>query len=136
MWISQQSKLGNRQQRHAQVGVVTAQGESVGVYTDGCQCLLPVVAPGGYRWKPKNGQQVLVMKSGADGEAACVVARHDQTDHALNPGEVELYANGCSVKLDETGTVRLNGAVLVNDVPLEALIEAVVQRTLAGQEGT
>lgn len=136
MWISQQSKRPEGAERNARMGVVTAQGEQTGVYTDGHQRLLPVAAPGGYRWKPKNGQQVLVVKSGADGEAACIVAQRESGSNDLTPGEVELYGDGCSVRLDGNGQVRLTGAVLVNGVALEAMIEAAVQRALAEQEGT
>ncbi|MBE6957048.1 MAG: hypothetical protein E7450_06310 [Ruminococcaceae bacterium] len=118
------------------MGVVTAQGERTGVYAEGCQRLLPVAAPGGYRWKPKNGQQVLVMKSGVDGEAACIVAQRESADNDLNPGELELFADGCSIRLSGDGQVRLKGEVLVNGVSLEAVIEAAVLQALAGQEGT
>ena len=136
MWISQQGRSAGRQEHDARMGVVTAQGERVGVYADGCQQQLPVAAPGGYRWKPKNGQQVLVLKTGANAEAACIVAGQDVGENGLKPGEVEVFGPGCCVKLDEYGQVQLNGAVLVNGVSLEAVIEAAVQRVLAEQEGT
>lgn len=136
MWIAKQSKRATGRGRHAQMGVVTAQGEQVGVYADGYQQLLPVAAPGGYRWRPKNGQRVLVMKSGADGEAACILAQQEETDAQLRPGEAELYADGCSVKLKADGKLELNGTVLVNGVSVEALIETAVQQALARQEGT
>ena len=136
MWISQQGRYAGRQEHDARVGVVTAQGEQVGVYADGFQRQLPVAAPGGYRWKPQNGQQVLVIKTGAEAEAACILAQQEAEANGLNPGEVELFGPGCSVKLDEKGKVWLNGSVLINAVPLEAVIKAAVQRVLAEQEGT
>lgn len=134
MWISQQSRCMGRQEHDARMGVVTAQGEQIGVYADGHQRLLPVAAPGGYRWNPENGQQVLVIKTGADAEAACIVAGMDTATNDLNPGEVELYGRGCSVRLDTEGRVQLQGAVLVNGVELESLIELAVERALARQE--
>ncbi len=134
MWISQQGRHAGRQEHDARIGVVTAQGEQIGVYTDGHQRMLPVAAPGGYRWRPGNGQQVLVIKTGVDAEAACIVAQQEMQDNDLKPGEVELYGNGCSVKLDENGQVWLRGTVLVNGVPLERMIASAVQ-TLAQQEG-
>ena len=136
MWISQQGRHAGRQEHDARVGVVTAQGEQVGVYADGHQRVLPVAAPGGYRWKPQTGQQVLVIKTGADAEAACIVAQQEENTHELKPGEVEVFGPECSIKLDADGRVRLNGAILVNGVPLENVIEAAVLRALAEQEGT
>ena len=136
MWMAQQGRAAGRQEHDARVGVVTAQGEQVGVYADGYQQSLPVAAPGGYRWKPQTGQQVLVLKTGASGEAACIVAQRERVGNDLKPGEVELFGPGCRVKLAENGQVRLEGAVQVNGVPLEAVIEAAVLRALAEQEGT
>lgn len=136
MWISQQGRYAGRQEHDARVGVVTAQGERAGVYADGYQRQLPVAAPGGYRWKPQNGQQVLVIKTGANAEAACIVAQQETEENGLKPGEVELFGPGCSVKLDERGRVRLDGAVLVNGIPLETVIETAVRQALARQEGT
>lgn len=123
-----------RQEHDARMGVVTAQGERTGVYADGHQRLLPVAAPGGYRWNPENGQQVLVIKTGADAEAACIAAALDTVPDDLNPGEVELYGRGCSVRLDADGRVLLQGAVLVNGVELKRLIQSEVERALARQE--
>ena len=131
MWISQQGRHAGRQEHDARVGVVTAQGERVGVYADGYQQALPVVAPGGYRWRPQNGQQVLVIKTGADAESACIVAQQEESTNELNPGEVEVYGPKCSIKLGTDGRVRLNGTVLINGVSLESMIEAAVQRMLA-----
>ena len=135
MWISQQGRSAGKQENHARMAVVTAQGEQAGVYMDGHQCWLPVAAPGGYRWKPRSGQQVLVMKSGADAENAHIVAQQEMAEYNLKPGEVELYADGCSVKLDVQGQVQLQGTVVVNGVTLERLIEEAAQRVLARQEG-
>ena len=136
MWISQQGRYAGRQEHDARLGVVTAQGEQTGVYADGHQRLLPVAAPGGYRWRPKNGQQVLVLKTGADGEAACIIAQQETQEDDLKPGEAELYGQRCSVRLGEDGTLRLCGMVLVNGTPLESLIASMVQQTLAQQEGS
>ena len=136
MWISQQGRHAGRQEHDARVGVVTAQGEQAGVYADGYQRTLPVAAPGGYRWKPQTGQRVLVIKTGADAEAACIVAQQEDVAYDLKPGEVEVVGPECSLRLDANGRVQLNGAVLVNGVPLETVIETAVLRALAEQEGT
>lgn len=134
MWISQQGRCAGTREHDARMAVVTAQGEQAGVYVDGHQRWLSVAAPGGYRWKPQNGQQVIVIKSGADAEMTHILAQQETDENDLEPGEVELYGRGCSVKLDTEGRVRLQGTLLVNGATLEALIEAAVQRELARQE--
>ena len=63
MWVSKQSKKRGTEAA-AQVGLVTAGGQENGIYLGTQRCGLPVLAPGGYRWRPKTGEQVLV--AGAD----------------------------------------------------------------------
>ncbi|MBQ3134764.1 MAG: hypothetical protein IJB75_03000 [Oscillospiraceae bacterium] len=135
MWISQQGRCAGKQGHDARTAVVTAQGEQAGVYMDGHQRWLPVAAPGGYRWKPRTGQQVIVIKSGADAEATYILAQKEAGDCDLKPGEVELYGNGCSVKLDAEGRVHLQGTLVVNGTALESLIDTAVSRALNQREG-
>lgn len=133
MWISGQCKKEQGMRHNARVGVVTAQGERIGVYTDGQMRLLPVAAPGGYRWRPANGQQVLVLKTGADAESACVLAEQSEPVEDLLPGEVELRGPDCGLRLNREGQVALRGTVLLNGVPLETVIQEAVYRALATQ---
>ena len=135
MWVSKQTKKRETGGGPARVGVVTAAGQESGVYLGTQRCWLPVMAPGGYRWRPKTGEQVLVLKTGAEGESACVLARQEEPGEELQPGEVELYASGCRVKLTGTGRVDVCGSVYVNGTALEEMINRAVAAALAGQEG-
>lgn len=135
MWTSRQTKTGKTARGGARVGVVTAGGQESGVYLGTQRCWLPVMAPGGYRWRPKTGEQVLVLKTGEQGESACVLARQEEPGEELLPGEVELYAPDCGLKLTQTGCVELRGSVYVNGRLLEDLIYGAVAAALAGQEG-
>ena len=135
MWVSKQTKKRETGGGTARVGVVTAAGQESDVYLGTQRCWLPVMAPGGYRWRPKAGEQVLVLKTGADGESACVLARQEEPGEELQPGEVELYAPGCSLKLGGSGRVDLCGSVYVNGTALDDMINRAVAAALAGQEG-
>lgn len=137
MWISNQSKKAGAAGHNARMGVVTAGGEQAGVYVDAERRWLPVLAPGGYRWRPKAGEQVLVLKTGADGESACILARQEDETADLQPGEVELTGPGCAVRLGGAGQVALTGTVTVNGTALEVMIQNAVAQAmaaLAGQE--
>jgi len=136
MWTSSQMKESGGAQRHdAALGVVTAGGTENGVYLGTERRWLPVMAPGGYRWRPRAGEQVLVLKAGSDGEFPCVLARQVQEDDTLLPDEVELVGPGCSMKLTEKGEVALRGTVSINGTALEDIVRSMVAAALAGQGG-
>ena len=117
MWLSQQRKREQSPEGPAQVGTVTLEGDPAGVYLAGERRDLPVFGPGGYCWRPAVDQEVLVLKTGAAGEAPCVAGTRSQGE--LQPGEVKISARGGgSITLAADGTIRLDGAVLVNGTPL------------------
>ena len=135
MWISSQTKAtGTKTQNSAALGVVTAGGEENSVYLGSERRGLPVAAPGGYRWRPKVGEQVLVLKAGTDGESAWILAQQAHQDDLL-PGEVELAGPGCALKLTGSGCIELQGCVNINGTALEALVRSAVAEALAQQEG-
>jgi len=133
MWVSKQTKKSKDNSGSARVGVVTAGGQESGVYLGTQRCWLPVLAPGGYRWRPAVGDQVLVLKAGGERESPCVVGK-PQGEADLQPGEVRLLGEASSVSLLGK-TVGLNGRVEVNGVELEDLIAAIVIDILSEGEG-
>lgn len=135
MWISSQTKrAGSLAGSSAALGVVTAGGKESSVYLGSQRRGLPVAAPGGYRWRPEAGEQVLVLKAGMDGESAWILAQPEQQGDELLPGEVELTGPNCALKLTRTGTVELRGSVSINGTALEELVRSMVAQVLA-QEG-
>lgn len=131
MWTSSQTRSAGRPEGHdAQFGTVTASGRNVSAYVDAEQRWLPVMAPGGYRWRPCVGDQVLVLKTGEQSEGACVIAGQDSGSDDLAPGEVELIAPGCRLKMTGAGAVEITGQITVNGVALEDLIRGTVASTL------
>ena len=66
----------------------------------------PVIAPGGYRWCPREGQQLLLLHTG-DGDLCAGAAAESR---GLAPGEVEITGpGGGSILLRRDGAVVING---------------------------
>lgn len=108
MWLGKQLSRRAREDE-ADTGTVTASGEQLCAITDGEKRRLRVFSPGGYRWQPRAGQQVLVLKNGA----VCG-AWQDETETGLEPGEVELFGpDGASLRLERAGRLVLKGNILI-----------------------
>ena len=124
MWIAEQGRRRPPAEGTALVGRVTLPGDPAAVYLDGERRELPVYAPGGYVWRPTRDQQVLVLKTGAAGEAPCVAGTPCGEEREVAPGEVLIYSGGATVRLSggavtiSGGSVSLNGQVLVNGRPV------------------
>lgn len=131
MWLSQRRSEARRQETTAETGPVTLGGDPAGVYLSGERRGLPVFSPGGYQWRPAAGQEVLVLKAGADGESPCVVGvRQAGTPQ---PGEVYLFSQdqASAVRLSPGGSLCLTGQVSVNGEGLEALVGRLIAQALA-----
>lgn len=69
----------------------------------------PTVSPGGYRWCPREGEQVLLLHTG-DGDLCAGVPGDSR---GLAPGEVEITGpGGSSIRLRADGAVVINGRVI------------------------
>lgn len=66
----------------------------------------PVVFPGGYRWCPREGEEVLLLRAG-EGELCAGVPGESR---GLAPGEVEIAAWGSAIRLGKDGSVSMTGA--------------------------
>lgn len=68
----------------------------------------PVVSPGGYRWCPREGDQLLMLHTG-DGDLCAGVPGESR---GLAPGEIEIAGpgGGC-IRLRADGAVVINGRV-------------------------
>lgn len=68
----------------------------------------PVLSPGGYRWRPSEGQEVLLLHT-VDGD---LCAGTTAEVRGLAPGEVEIIGPaGSSILLRADGAVVINGTV-------------------------
>ena len=130
MWTSERDRRAVVQEAAAEVGLVTLGGDPAGVNLGGERRWLPVYSPGGYAWRPAAGDKVLVVKTGGEREAPCVLGRAQQGED-LRPGEVRLEGPDCSLALRD-GAVHLNGTVWVNGMTLEDCVAAIVADILGG----
>lgn len=96
MWVAGWLRRTEEPQEttNAESGTVTIGGSTAGVLSRGEERNVPLASPGGYAWRPKNGERVLVIKGGTLGEeryvAGSLDAAREQDD--LDDGEVRLYA--------------------------------------------
>lgn len=108
MWLSKMSAHAlSEPTSAADMGVVTIGGAQPGVQTDGERRNLPVCGPGGYRWTPRKGAEVLVIKTG-EGEHLVVGETGDS-----QPEEICLRASGAEIRL-KNGTVSVTGNLQVS----------------------
>lgn len=118
MWISRRNGTGSQRKESAQVGHVTVEGDLTGAMLDGERRGMPVYGPGGYVWRPSQGQEILVVKAGADGEQPCVAGARGGPEMNLAPGEVYIHSGGASILISNGGVISMSGLVLVNGKPV------------------
>lgn len=102
----------------ALTGPVTLPGERLGVWLEGERRGVRVYAPGGYHWAPAPGEEVLVLKAGAQGEQPCALGV-PQEEAGLAPGEVLLSTGKAALRLCPDGRVVVTGNLLLNGTRLE-----------------
>lgn len=124
MWLSK--KLTQHEMQNtasAQSGTVTVEGAEAAVYTSGEDRDVKVVSPRGFFWKPKNGENVLVIKGGVFGEEAYIVGAVQGEDSGLAAGEVRIASanGGAEIVLRNSGRIDINGSLFINGMPYVAL---------------
>lgn len=95
------------------------------IYLEGERREVPVYGPGGYFWRPRNGQQVLVLKAGSEREQDCIIGCQMETE-GMSPGEVRITSGAGELRLGTDGRVALTGKVLINGVELTELVRQTV----------
>ena len=86
MWLSR--KLSQHEMQDvasAQDGTVTIEGGELAVFSSGEKREVKTAAPGGYEWRPRKGENVLVVRGGTFGEEAYAVAWWTRRRAALPP---------------------------------------------------
>lgn len=140
MWTSNRKLEGHNEECPADQGTVTLGGDPAAVYLGGERRWVSLYAPGGYQWRPKAGDKVLVVKAGDHRELPCLVGKRPETgtqEEELPPGCVRIHSGTGVVLLNEEGltlkgdTVALEGEITINGQELQAYIEAIVYEVLA-----
>ena len=117
MWMGERlNRRDESQVTAADVGRTSISGETVAVVSRGELRELEVWSPGGYIWRPKRDEEVLVIKGGTAGEEECVLAvAPGAAPEKIEAGEVCLFSAGAAVLLRNDGSLQLkSGEVQVN----------------------
>lgn len=112
MFLSERSRI--TETGGSQVEQISLGGSAPTVAGMEYQYDVRLFGPGGMQWVPKRGQTVLVIKAGSLGEESCVAGAAMEASTELEPGELRLCANGCSLELKNDGSIRLQGSVFLN----------------------
>ena len=140
MWTSNRKLEGRVVECAADQGLVTLGGDPAAVYLGGERRWVSLYAPGGYQWRPKAGDKVLVVKAGEQQELPCLMGKRPEelpVDEALEPGAVRIHGGTGAVLLNQEGLtlkgdeVALEGEISVNGQELEAYIQAIVYEVLS-----
>ncbi len=115
MWISSnQNKRRAPETESAQLGEVTLSGETVGIFLSQERRGAKLIAPGGYHWRPREGNTVLVMKAG-EAQEPCLLGEEEGTQRQLQPGEIWISVTDESgIHLRRDGRIELFGAIYAN----------------------
>ena len=117
MWVAGWLRRTEEPQEttNAESGTVTIGGSTAGVLSRGEERNVPLASPGGYAWRPKNGERVLVIKGGPGGEEQCVCGgKQAAVPKGMQPGEVYIYGpKGSNVYLQKDGTIELTGRISI-----------------------
>ena len=117
MWVAGWLRRTEEPQEttNAESGTVTIGGSAAGVLSRGEERNGPLASPGGYAWRPKNGERVLVIKGGPGGEEQCVCGgKQAEVPKGMQPGEVYIYGpKGSNVYLQKDGTIELTGRISI-----------------------
>ncbi len=110
MWLSK--RAANREEAHfADSGMVTISGDNPGVYTRLEKRGLMVYAPGGYIWRPRTGDEMLILKCDDDNSIVLGEPLLSYPEE-MKSGEVYIKSeNGASLMLKNDGSIQISGAV-------------------------
>ena len=109
MWLSEKAAVRAAGDA-AFIGTVTIGGGNAGVDRDGEMRNLKTIAPGGFSWRPRAGQDVLVLKCGGEGEYIAGVV---QSGEEPESGEVVIGSGPAKIRIRPNGTIELTGIVSI-----------------------
>ena len=115
MWTANRTREGRTEECAADQGVVTLGGDPAAVYLGGERRWVSLYTPGGYQWRPKAGDKVLVVKAGDHRELPCLVGKRPDAlseEAELSPGSGRIHSGTGVVLLDEDGLTLMG-----DDVP-------------------
>lgn len=113
MWLSKSRASAPAEEASAQLGTVSMAAQTVAAVSDTEYRELRLLAPGGYAWRPKVSDQVLILKD-------TVLGAQGQCPVTLQPGEACIFSENCYIHLTRDGSIRLVGKIYINGQAQEA----------------
>ena len=108
MWLSKQMQRQDAPSQEIEETTVQTAVEQV---SDNRAQQLQLAGPGGFAWRPRVGDSLLVIKDVAIGAARpCPVT--------LSPGECCLYSDNAYIHLTKDGRIEIQGQLLLNGTPI------------------
>ena len=145
MWTSNRKTEGRTVEAAADLGLVTLGGDPAGVYLGGERPWVAVCAPGGYQWRPRTGDKVLVVKAGDQREIPCLAGVRQpeiqEKEDPLEAGAVRITGGSGRMDLNAKGVVldgketALKGRVTVNGERLEDMIRRIAADVVSSMLG-
>ena len=116
MWLSERAAARPSGGIKAEVGIVTIGGKETAVLLDGEYRALGCVAPGGIGWRPRVGDEVLVLETG-DGER-WILGQAGGGFDSLRDGELCFRCGDCWLRIEgdsisAEGDWHINGDVYI-----------------------
>ena len=108
MWLSKRTVL-RETESGADAGTVTIGGGEPGVMTALEERDMAVYTAGGYIWRPKAGDSVLVVK--CEGGSAVAGKAMEKAAAEMEGGEVYIKSDKASVHLKNDGRIEISGRV-------------------------
>lgn len=124
MWLSRKLTQHEKQNTaSAETGAVTIDSGEIAVYSSGEDRDVQLASPGGFFWRPKSGEKVLVIKGGTFGEEPFIVGAV-RDGEALPAGEIRIapMEGDAEILLHNDGRVDINGVLFINGVPYLPLL--------------
>ena len=109
MWLSE-VKVRKNEEEASCYGTVTIGGDAPGIYTQSEERDFAVCSAGGFIWRPKAGDKVLVIKTG-DGEAVAAGVVNQRGAADMKNGEVYIRSENASVFVRNDGSIEISGDV-------------------------
>ena len=94
-------------------GETSIGGEEAAVALRGEQRGIEVMAPGGYIWRPKRGDDVLVIKDSVRGESVIAAAKMGAGPEEMKDGEVCISVGSTKIYLTNTGKIKMYGDIVL-----------------------
>lgn len=114
MWIAEKIAAAATP-KTVERGCTSIGGKEVAVTLRGERRGIEVMTPGGYVWRPRHGEEVLVIKDSVSAEECIAAAKMYDGPKNMQGGEVFICsAGGTSIHLKNNGKIKICGNIVLD----------------------